>query len=122
MHLTGLRDDYAHEGRVLIEILESEPPQGEIFVALARAYKAINAPLGVLGRRTLERSTHALLADDADYAAFDAQLADLSAARNAIAGRMIAILEAAEFAHTPINVGEAQGLIGEADALVRSVE
>jgi hypothetical protein len=122
MHLTGLRDDYAHAGRVLIEILDSEPPQGEIFVALARAYKAINAPLGALGRRTLERSTHALLADDADYAAFDAQLAAFSAARNAIAGRMIAILEAAEFAHTPINVGEAQGLIGEADALVKSVE
>ena len=74
----------------------------------------------MLGRRTLELSTHALLADDATYAAFDTRLAAFGAARNAIAGRMIAILETAAFTHTPINVGEAQELIEEAHALIEA--
>src|SRR5262249_61314571 len=106
--------------RVLVEILDGPTPQAALYSQLANAYKAINAPLGTLGRRTLELSTAAVLADDATYAAFEVQLESLTAARNAIASRMIAILEGAEFAHTPINAGEAQQLIQAANALIRS--
>ncbi|HYL72239.1 MAG TPA: hypothetical protein VEY89_13140 [Candidatus Dormibacteraeota bacterium] len=121
MHLTGLKDDYAHDGRVLVEILDDATPQAALYSQLATAYKAINAPLGPLGRRTLELSTGALLADDATYEAFDNQLKGLTAARDALAARMSAILEAAAFGATPINGAEAQQLIQAAAALVQSV-
>ena len=121
MHLTGLTDDYAHDGRVLVEVLDGPTPQAALYAQLAGAYKAINAPLGTLGRRTLELSTAAVLADDATYAAFDAQLQALTVERNTLAARMIAILEGAEFAHTAINPEEAAQLIRAANALLKAV-
>src|SRR5262249_33388425 len=121
MHLAGLTDDYAHDGRVLVEILDGPAPQAGLYAQLANAYKPNNPPLGTRGRRTLELSTAAVLADDATYAAFDAQLESLTATRNAIASRMIAILEGAEFGHTPINAQEAQQLIQAANTLIKSV-
>jgi hypothetical protein len=122
MHLTGLTDDYAHDGRVLIEALDEALPQRDTFAALASAYKAINAPLGPLGRRTLELATHALAGDEAGYAAFEARLAQLTAKRNALAAQMIAILEGAAFDHAPINENVAQELIEGANELLQSVQ
>jgi hypothetical protein len=49
-------------------------PQRDTFTHLASAYKAINAPLGELGRKTLELSTTALVSDDATYATLEEQL------------------------------------------------
>ena len=64
---------------------------------LAASYKQINAPLGELARRTLTIATGALAGDDATYNAFEEQIASITARRNAIAGRMISLLEGAEF-------------------------
>ena len=122
LSLTGLKDDYSHEGRVLAEVLDGATPQRETFAALAAAYKAINAPLGVLGRRTLELSTRAIAGDDETYAAFEAQIAAITAQRNTLAARMIAILEGAAFDHAPIDAAEAQQLIQAANTLIQSVE
>jgi arylsulfatase A-like enzyme len=53
LSLLGLKDDYAHDGRVLFEALQdSALPaslKGEIVERLAEAYKKINAPVGPLG-------------------------------------------------------------------------
>jgi len=121
LYLTGLRDDYGHDGRVLVEVLDSATPQRDTFTQLASAYKAINAPVGELGRRTLELSTSALVSDDATYATLEEQLTSITAERNTLAARMIAILESAEFDHAHINEDEARELIQAADTLIRSV-
>lgn len=121
LSLTGLKDDYSHEGRVLVEVLDNAP-QSDTFAALASAYKAINAPLGVLGRRSLQLSTRAIAGDDETYAAFETQIAAITAQRNTLAARMIAILEGAAFDHTPIDATESQQLIQAAHALIQSVE
>ena len=122
LHLTGLRDDYAHDGRVLIEVLDEATPQRDTFTQLASAYKAINAPVGELGLKTLELSTTALMSDEATYATLEDELASLTAQRNGLASRMIAILESAEFDHEPIDENEARNLIQAANAMLRSLE
>jgi hypothetical protein len=120
LHLTGLRDDYGHDGRVLLEVLDSPTPQRETFTQLANAYKAINAPVGELGRKTLELSTRALVSDDASYATLEEKLTSITAQRNTLAARMIAILESAAFDHAHINEDEARELIQAADTLIDS--
>jgi hypothetical protein len=121
VYLTGLRDDYSHDGRVLVEVLASATPQRDTFTQLASAYKAINAPVAELGRKTLELSTRALVSDDATYATLEEQLTNITAQRNALAARMIAILESAAFDHARINEDEARDLIQAADTLIESV-
>jgi arylsulfatase A-like enzyme len=121
LHLAGLRDDYAHDGRVLVEVLDEATPQRDTFTRLASAYKAINAPVGELGRKTLELSTRALVSDDATYATLEEQLTSITAQRNALAARMSAVLESAAFDRAPINEDEARDLIQAADTLIEGV-
>ncbi len=126
--LTGLTDDYAHDGRVLFEALEHRAlphtldSDQKLLNELAEAYKAINAPRGVLGRKTLGISTRALKGDDATYAALEARLTDITNRRNAIAEEMIEILEGAAFHHQEVNPGQARRLIERANELIDSVE
>ena len=129
--LVGLTDDYAHDGRVITEAIEEDSLPKSLrqnagtLSLLGQAYKQINAPRGALGARTLTGiSTTALksnAAGDATYTALEARIADITARRNAIAGSMIDMLEAAEFKNQPIDEGKAVLLIGEADALLASV-
>jgi hypothetical protein len=128
VHLVGLTDDYAHDGRVLFEALTQDALGGglrahqDTLSALAAAYKAINAPLGVLGFGTLTGiSTTALAGDDATYAILEAQIRAITARRNDIAGQMIAMLEAAAFDNQPIDEAKAVRLIGEANDLLASI-
>src|SRR6516225_9956249 len=92
IHLTGLTDDYAHDGRVLFEALQHQALGGGLrahqktLSALAQAYKQINAPLGTLGLSTLTGvSTQALAGDDSTYAIFEAQINSITEQRNKIA-------------------------------------
>ena len=62
MSLVGLTDDYAHDGRVLIEVDDRRRGPGDVAAAsgrhfgrLASTYKEINAPMGTLGMKTLPR-------------------------------------------------------------------
>jgi arylsulfatase A-like enzyme len=128
IHLVGLRDDYAHDGRVLFEALTSEAAgrglraHRDTLSDLAAAYKAINAPVGDLGIRTLTGiSTTALEGSDAHYALLDAQIKAITARRNQIAGQMIDMLEDAAFNHQPIDEAAAQHLINEANDLLASI-
>jgi hypothetical protein len=124
MSLVGLKDDYEHDGRVLMEILDDHHRLGgskELVIRLAEAYKDINAPVGRLGRKTFPISTAALNGDDATYARLEAKLAQLTDARNAIAHKMIDMLEGAAFDNKPIDRQKAEHLIDEAEALVASV-
>jgi hypothetical protein len=124
MSLVGLKDDYEHDGRVLFEVLDERHGQqggNDMNIRLAQAYKDINAPVGRLGRKTFAISTAALNGDDATYAKLEAQLVHITDVRNAIAQKMIAMLEGAAFDNKPVNRLQAELLIVEAEALVASV-
>jgi hypothetical protein len=128
LSLAGLKDDYVHDGRVLFEMLNDEAlprslrKHDETLSRLASAYKAINAPRGTLGRKSLKLSTKALVGDAATYAAIEDRINDITVRRNAIAERMIAMLEAAAFDNWSIDVKEAGELIEAAEELLESVE
>jgi hypothetical protein len=125
--LAGLTDDYSHDGRVVFEVLDRNVlPQSlrehdETLSALAAAYKAINAPLGELGRKSFRIATQALTSDATTIEALDGQINDLTARRNAIASSMIAMLEAAEFQHKPVDQDAAWELIERARDLLGSL-
>jgi len=128
LRLAGLRDDYAHDGRVLFEALtnraagESLRAERDVLSELPAAYKAINAPLGDLGFLTLTGiSTKALGGDDATYSLLEAQIQDITAKRNNLAGQMIKMLEDAAFNDRPINEAKAATLIKQAYELLDSV-
>jgi hypothetical protein len=128
LSLVRLKDDYAHDGRVLFEGLDDEAIPRSLrahrdrLSGLAEAYKQINAPRGTLGARTLTGiSTNALKGDDATYASLEAQIERITDRRNKIAGQMIDMLEDAAFSGQPIDVAEAGRLIDEACDLIASV-
>jgi hypothetical protein len=90
--------------------------------ALATAYKAISAPLGTLGLKTLTGiSTTALKGNDATYTSLTAQIKSITTTRNGIAGQMIAMLEGAAFNNKPIDEAVAASLIKQAYDLINSV-
>ncbi|HXP65392.1 MAG TPA: hypothetical protein VN815_07955 [Steroidobacteraceae bacterium] len=127
MGLVGLKDDYEHDGRVLFEVLDDnavlQGKQGDrnLIARLAQAYKDINAPVGALGRKTFAISTAALTGDDSTYRILESQLSRLTDERNAIAQKMIAMLEGVEFDGARIDPIKAELLILEAELLTRAV-
>jgi hypothetical protein len=130
LSLTQLNDDYAHDGRVIFEIIADNalpvPLRGHThtLTQLAEAYKQINAPTGALGITTLTGiSTQALQSTDpSTYAALETKITNITNQRNAIASKMIAMLENAAFNGQKINEGEAKSLIAQAQALLNSLK
>src|SRR5262249_13113769 len=101
--VAGLKDDYAHDGRAIIEVIkdgalpDAVQDHERAFKQFAAAYKAINAPVGQLGLASLQLATTGVEGTDAAYGMVTAQIKALTAKRNAIAGQMIDILEDATF-------------------------
>jgi len=122
--LVGLTDDYAHDGRVLLEALSGQSRDPN-YIALAQMYKRINAPVAELGLASLVVSTNALAsgnaADDSQYANLETQLTNITAQRNALAAQMISLLEGASFRGQPITKTQAQSLIQQGKALLKEV-
>ena len=125
LSLAGLTDDYAHDGRVIFEILDDHVlpdavrDQEETLHRLAVAYKNINAPVGPLGLSSLQIATGGIASTDADYAKVNESIRELTATRDEIAGAMISMLEDAAFANKRVNEEQAQRLIVAAEALLR---
>ena len=129
--LLGLKDDYAHQGRVLFEDLNgwaiphSLLMNRGLVMQLAQVYKQINAPVGQLGLATLKISTTALesgsSADDSTYTTLENQLISFNGQRDSIADQMIALLEGAEFNGQPISQQQAKQLISQGQALLNQV-
>jgi hypothetical protein len=129
--LLGLKDDYAHAGRVLFEDLDpSALPQSlnvnrQTLTLLAQVYKQINAPVGQLGLASLRISTRAEesgnASNDVVYSVLDNQLIRITNSRNTIAAQMSALLESAAFDNTPIDLVSATKLIAEGNALLIGV-
>jgi hypothetical protein len=127
LSLAGLKDDYAHDGRVLFEVLRNSALPSSVvqhratLLRLADAYKSINAPLGALGRASLRLSTGAIRSDDTRYDAYVTEITALTAQRDTIAAGMIQMLENAAFNNQPIDEAQAQNLIDAAQGLLQSV-
>jgi hypothetical protein len=127
LSLAGLKDDYAHDGRVIFEIMhdhvlpDAVRDQEETLHRLAVAYKNINAPVGPLGLSSLKIATAGISTTDAGYATVNESIQDLTAARDALAADMISMLEGAAFANKRIDEGRAERLIDAAEDLLRHV-
>ena len=127
MALTGLQDDYSHDGRVLTEDFDgwARPTATRLnggFAKLAVIYKQIDASVGQFALATLAASTQAIesgsASDDSRYVSLENQLISLNSQRNALAAQMIALLEGAEFNGQAINQQQAQPLIAQGQALL----
>jgi hypothetical protein len=145
LSLLRLRDDYRHDGRVILEILRHPGSHGPSLggapsasVAhrrhpaslaqvnrLGRAYKQLTAPFGRLAKASLRLSTVGITsgsaADDSHYAAVEAQLMRFTNRRDALAHRISRLLDGFEFRGTAISRGEAMRLTHQARALIRQV-
>ena len=107
MYLTGLKDDYEHDGRVITEVLSSpNHALGAPGVAsLGACYKQLNSSVGQFGNFTLRASTAAIESSttgDGEYRTVDAALAGLDKLRDSLALRVKGELEAAAFGDRPI--------------------
>jgi hypothetical protein len=131
MLLTGLTDDYSHDGRVLAEAMTGAAlpatirGNANIFRRLAASYKQINAAVGQFGLGTLAISNSALIsndAGDATYNQLESKLANLNSERDSIASQMIQILEDAEFNGKAINPTTASSLIQQANQLLQHLQ
>jgi hypothetical protein len=126
--LAGLKDDYEHDGRVLVEFLKDEalPPSLRASPAtlrrLGRAYKQVTAPFGRIGVAGIEASTKALEGDDATYQRLEDALVSLTSDRDALAAQMRDMLEAAAFDGQPINEEQAKRLIMQGNKLIERAE
>ena len=128
--LLGLQDDYAHAGRVLFEDLydwavpQSLRAHRATLIQLAQVYKQINAPVGQLGLASLVISTRALESNapgDSTYTQLENQLISITSQRDALAGKMSALLEQAAFNGQAINEQQAKQFISQGQALLNQV-
>ena len=107
IYLTGLKDDYEHDGRVITEILRHpNHALGAPGVAsLGACYKQLNSSVGQFGAFTLHAATAAIDSStpgDVRYRAVDASLAGLDKLRDSLALRVKGELEAAAFGNQRI--------------------
>ncbi len=95
--ILGLGDDYVNDGRVITQILDNKATpkelnqHGNTTADLGTMYKQINAPFGKFALDTLVASTSALKQPDTaagnlKYDSIEAQIANLTAKRNVVAG------------------------------------
>ena len=108
MYLTGLRDDYEHDGRVITQILANRNTalRSPGIAALGACYKQLNSSVGIFGTDTLMASTKAIRSSspgDATFLRTGRALRKLDVARDALAGRIKGELEAAAFSDVPLH-------------------
>jgi hypothetical protein len=128
MALLGLRDDYTPDGVVLGDVISrtARPaamrPNYPTLDKLGQVYTQLEAAAGEFGLDTLTASTRALASNapgDATYLGIENQLKSLGSARDALAGRIQAVLIGAEFGGRPLGSGRAgKTLIAQANALL----
>jgi len=102
VYLTGLRDDYEHDGRVITQIL-SDPNRAldaDGVTQLGECYKQLNSSVGDFAAFTLQADTNAInstSAGDQVYLSTDQVLRGLEIARDRLSQQIKGELEAAAF-------------------------
>jgi hypothetical protein len=113
MYLTGLRDDYEHDGRVITQLLThvGGALRSPAVTALGACYKQLNSSVGQFGTATLQAATAAIESStpgDHAYLHTDRALSALERARDSLAGTIKAELEAAAFHDATVHGAQAQ--------------
>ncbi len=107
MYLTGLTDDYEHNGRVITQLLAdpNHALRGPGVARLGACYKQLNSSVGQFGNDTLRAATAAVESNtpgDSEFTQVNAALSGLEKVRDALALRLKGELEAAAFGDKPI--------------------
>ncbi|MCU1494100.1 MAG: hypothetical protein JWO62_1864 [Acidimicrobiaceae bacterium] len=103
MYLSGLKDDYTEDGRVITQVLSNKAPKdlsSPEVEKLGACYKQLNSSVGEFGTATLEASTNAIessSAGDSLYTTVDQKLAGLDRTRDRLAAQIKDELFRAEF-------------------------
>ncbi len=101
--LTGLRDDYQTDGRVLNEIVDRAPRVMRNIQQVATCYKQLNAGVGDFGTNTLLAESAALAsgttADDTQFTTTETTLTWLASVRDTLATIIKTTLANAAFDH-----------------------
>jgi hypothetical protein len=127
MYLLGLKDDYQHDGRVILEMVDPNTLSGTLhahsdtLLQLGQMYKQINAPFGDLAQSTLKVSNFAIQSNsdgDAVYNALESKIASWTTQRDALAAQIKTMLEGAEFSGLAINEQQAKQLINASQTLL----
>jgi hypothetical protein len=131
MYLTGLKDDYEHDGRVITELLAdpNHALSGPAVATLGACYKQLNSSVGQFGNYTLQASTAAVessTTNDREFTTVNAALTGLDRVRDALALRIKGELEAAAFADQPVfgasgQIFACQAIIAAAGVLAHHV-
>ena len=125
MYLTGLRDAYEHDGRVITQIL-SDPNRAlraPGVTTLGECYKQLNSSVGDFAADTLQADTKAIESSspgDRVYLRTDQALRALEVVRDHLAGQIKGELEAAEFSGQP--VWNARGLTFACQEVIRGAQ
>jgi hypothetical protein len=114
MYLTGLKDEYIHDGRVITQILthRNHALRARGVTFLGECYKQLNSSVGRFGAFTLQADTNAInssSAGDTTYLGVVNALNKLEVVRDRLAIRIKNELDAAEFANH--RVGHVGGLL-----------
>ena len=127
MYLLGLTDDYQHDGRVILEMLDPNVISGSLhahshtLLELGQIYKQINAPFGSLAQSTLTVSTYAIESTsqgDAIYTSLENRIASWTTQRDALAAQIKQLLSQAQFSGLAINEEQAKQLIAASQSLL----
>jgi hypothetical protein len=127
MYLLGLNDDYQHDGRVVLEMLDpntlsdSLHAHSNTLLELGQIYKQINAPFGSLAQSTLTVSTYAIESTsqgDTIYTNLENRIASWTVQRDALATQIKQLLSQAQFSGLAINEQNAKQLISLSQALL----
>jgi hypothetical protein len=121
MALTGLQEDYIHQGRPISQVMTGTRQD---LNRLGDVYKQINAPVGQLSLDSVRFATRATLsnsAGDQTYIDADAQIAAWAAQRDALAFKMIALLDTTAPGYTNHNDRGVNDLIQQGEHLLAEV-
>ena len=125
--LTGLKDSYVSDGRVVTEILQGDVLPKSLHKhhgtveKLGRLYKQLNASFGQFAADTLTASTRALAsnaAGDTTYTNIENEIAGLTTQRDALVDNIKIALHNAEFNDQKINKKDAKAWLKEGKSLL----
>jgi hypothetical protein len=126
--LAGLKDDYTHDGRALIEALDplalplSVRLDSGTLTLLGQIYKQLNAPFAQLAQDSLKVSTAALSSSsNTTYAELEDEIAAWTAVRDGLVEQIKPLLERAAFNGQPLDPTEAEFLIDQGQDLLNQV-
>jgi hypothetical protein len=125
LEVLGLKDDYGHDGRVLIEALDKKVLPNTLFehqkttLELGAIYEQLNAPFGQFAMDTLTASTKGIVStDESVYNSKESAIQDLTGQRDALASQIKAAFDGAAFDGQQIKEQQAKDWIAQAQSLI----